>query len=125
MPGQGYGLLTHIGLQRDEDFLWLDVGLQGGEFLRCWPAGLLGQNLCGPPRPFVGAAQEKLYLGDDTGQPAGRPYKLFLALGCERALAVVRPAFLVTLVGDSVTDEVDVQAGLTNAIVWYVSPVSW
>ena len=125
MPGQGYGLLPLVGLQGYDDFFWWDVGLQGGEFLRRWPAGLCGQDLRGPPRPFLGAAQENLYIGDHTGQPAGRPLEVFLALRCERTPAVIRPAFLVTLVGDSVTDEVDVQAGPTNAIVWYVSPISW
>ena len=121
MPGQGYGLLPLVGLQGYDDFFWWDVGLQGGEFLRRRPAGLFGQDLRGPPRPFVGAAQENLYFGDDTGQPAGSPLELFLALRRERTPAVIRPAFLITLVGDSVADEIDVQADLPNTLVWYVS----
>src|SRR5215204_4042909 len=56
-----------------------------------------------------------------TGQPAGRHLELFLALRRERTPAVIGPAFLVTLVGDSVADEIDVQAGLPNTLVWYVS----
>jgi hypothetical protein len=45
MPGQGYGLLPLVGLQGYDDFFWWDVGLQGGESLRCRPAGLFGQDL--------------------------------------------------------------------------------
>ncbi|MDP8944989.1 MAG: hypothetical protein M3N03_03520, partial [Actinomycetota bacterium] len=70
------------------------------------PAGLFGQDLRGSPRPFVGAAQENLYLWDHMGQPAGRPHKLLLALRGEWTPVVIGPAFRVALVGDRVANEV-------------------
>src|SRR5215218_1571765 len=64
-----------------------------------------------------------------AGQPvcsarisAGRPQELLLALMREGTPAVVGPAFRVALVGDRVTNEVDVQAGLPEALAWCVGP---
>jgi hypothetical protein len=79
VPGEGYGFLARIGFQREDDFLGWDVRLQGREPLWCRPAGFFGQDLRCPPRPFVGAAQEDLYLRDDAAQPAGRSPELLFA----------------------------------------------
>src|SRR5215204_3296467 len=120
VPGECYGLLPRVGFQREDDFLGRDVGLQGRELLRCGPASLFGKYLSGPPRPFVGAAQESLYIRDDATETTGRPPELLLAFRRERTPAIVGPAFRVAAVGDSVANEVEVHASLPNVLArWF------